>query len=65
MRSKFQLFMKKISEDFISNDPKTFEWKIGHVLASSLSGFIAGLIVASIVFITIFDLTLKLNNLGF
>lgn len=65
MRSKFQLFMKKISEDFISNDPKTFEWKIGHVLASSLSGFIAGIIVASIFFVTVFDMTLKSSNIGF
>lgn len=51
--------MEKISEDFISKENKKFEWKIGHTIASSLSGFIAGLIVASIVFVTIFDLTLK------
>jgi hypothetical protein len=58
--------MPKLSDDFVSNDPKTFEWKIGHVLASSLSGFIAGLIVASIFFLTVFDLTLKAtNNVGF
>jgi len=57
--------MKTLSEDFISNDTKTFKWKIGQVLASSLSGFIAGLIVASIFFVTIFDMTLKSNNIGF
>jgi hypothetical protein len=57
--------MPKLSDDFVSNDPKTFEWKIGQVLASSLSGFIAGLIVASIFFMTVFDLTLKANNVGF
>lgn len=57
--------MSKLSNDFISNEPKKFEWKIGSVLASSLSGFIAGLIVASIFFLTIFDLTLKANNMGF
>ncbi|MFZ2310894.1 MAG: hypothetical protein WAW11_05115 [Patescibacteria group bacterium] len=57
--------MPKLSDDFVSNDPKKFEWKIGRVLASSLSGFIAGLIVASIFFVTIFDLTLKASNFGF
>jgi hypothetical protein len=57
--------MPKLSDDFVSNDQKTFEWKIGRVLASSLSGFLAGLLVASILFLTIFDLTLKASNVGF
>lgn len=58
--------MPKLSEEFVSNDPKNFEWKIGHVLASSLSGFIAGLIVAGVFFLAVFDLTLKASNsLGF
>lgn len=57
--------MKKLSDDFISHDRKTFKYKLGKVLASSLSGFIAGLIVASIFFLALFDLTLKGSNLGF
>lgn len=65
IKRELKIFMEKISEDFISKEPRIFEWKIGHVLASSLSGFIAGLIVASIVFVTIFDLTLKSSNIGF
>ncbi len=57
--------MEKSFDDFVSNDNKNFKWKLGRVLASSLSGFIAGIIVTIIFFITIFDLTLKSNNLGF
>ena len=57
--------MSKLSNDFVSNDPKKYEWKIGRVLASSLSGFIAGIIVASIFFITVFELTLRASNLAF
>ena len=37
--------------DFISKDPRSFRFKIGRVLASSLSGFIAGVVFASLVFI--------------
>jgi len=48
--------MIDLSRDFISSEPRTFKFKIGHRLASSLSGFIAGLIVASIVWFGIFML---------
>ena len=41
--------MKGIARDFVSEDPRTFATKIGVTLASSLSGFIAGAIFASIV----------------
>ena len=54
----------KTSNDFISNDNKKFEWRIGKLLASSLSGFIAGIIVASIFFAAVFNLTLRGSNLG-
>jgi len=57
--------MEKLSEDFVSHDRKKFKYRIGKVLASSLSGFIAGIIVASIIFLTFFDLVLKGSNLGF
>lgn len=39
----------KIIRDFISKDPRNFKFKIGKVLASSLSGFIAGAIFASFI----------------
>ncbi len=51
--------MEKVTEDFVSHDRRKFRWKIGKALASSLSGFIAGLIVSSIIFLTFFDLTFK------
>lgn len=58
-------FMKKTTNDFISNDKKHFEWKIGKILASSLSGFIAGIIVTALFFVSVFDLTFKGSILGF
>jgi len=57
--------MKKMSNDFISNDNKNYKWRCGKLLASSLSGFIAGMIVSALFFLTLFDLTFKGNNLGF
>jgi hypothetical protein len=57
--------MKKTSNDFISNDKKNFKWRFGKLLASSLSGFIAGLIVSALFFLTLFDMTFKGSNIGF
>lgn len=57
--------IEKPLEDFISHDRKKFKHKLGKVLASSLSGFIAGIIVTTILFLTIFDVAFKGNNLGF
>ena len=37
-----------IQRDFISDEKRTFRYKIGTILASSLSGFIAGCIFASL-----------------
>jgi len=34
--------------DFISNEQRDYKFKIGTILASSLSGFIAGAAIASI-----------------
>jgi len=57
--------MKKTSNDFISNDKKKFDWKFGNILASSLSGFIAGIIVSALFIITLFDITFKGNTPAF
>ncbi len=51
--------MGKIVDDFISHDKRSFKWKLGKALASSLSGFIAGIIVSCIIFFSYFDLVLK------
>jgi hypothetical protein len=57
--------MNKKANDFISNDNKKFEWKFGKVLASSLSGFIAGIVVTTLFFVTVFDLVFKGSNPSF
>lgn len=41
--------MKKIMDEFVSNEQKQFKFKIGRLLASSLSGFIAGVLFSSLV----------------
>jgi len=40
--------MTKILNEFVSNDGRKFKFKIGRSVASSLSGFIAGVVVGSI-----------------
>ena len=57
--------VEKSFDEFVSHDRKKFKHKLGKVLASSLSGFIAGIIVTVIFFLTVFDLAFKGNNLGF
>lgn len=41
--------MNKYLKDFVSEEDRYFSLKIGKMLASSLSGFVAGVIVASFV----------------
>jgi hypothetical protein len=43
--------MNPIAQNFVSQEQKTFRFRIGRMLASSLTGFIAGMIVASILWI--------------
>lgn len=57
--------MEKLINDFVSHDKKTFKWRVGKVLASSLSGFIAGIIITAIFFYALFDMAFKGNNMGF
>jgi len=57
--------MKKISDDFVSHEKKTFKWHVGRLLASSLSGFIAGIIVSAFLFSALFYLILKWNKVCF
>jgi len=51
--------MEKSFDDFVSHDKTKFKWKLGKALASAFSGFIAGIIVAVIFIIAVFNLTLK------
>jgi hypothetical protein len=51
--------MKEIVDEFVSKERRKFKWSLGRVVASSLSGFIAGIIVATIFFLTIFNISFK------
>jgi len=51
--------MNEIMDEFVSKERRSFKWRLGKALASSLSGFIAGIIVASIFFLTVFELSLR------
>jgi tetrahydromethanopterin S-methyltransferase subunit F len=53
--------MNKLEEEFISRENKKFKFQIGRLLASGLSGFIAGVIFASIVFFTIYYLLIRVG----
>lgn len=41
--------MKKVAREFVSEEKKTYRFRLGTVIASSLSGFIAGMVVGSAV----------------
>jgi tetrahydromethanopterin S-methyltransferase subunit F len=53
--------MNKLEEEFISRENKKFKFQIGRLLASGLSGFIAGVIFASIIFFTIYYLFIRVG----
>ena len=44
--------MAKFFREFVSLERRTFNLRFGEFIASSLSGFVAGAVVASIVWIT-------------
>ena len=44
--------MEKLLNDFVSKEQRDFSFKIGRDLASSLSGFITGVIITSMVWFT-------------
>jgi len=46
--------MHKIVRDFISEENRQYNFKFGQLIASSLSGFICGSLVASIIWIVAF-----------
>ena len=41
--------MGNIVRDFVSEEARDFKYRVGKVLASSLAGFLAGVVSASIV----------------
>ena len=51
--------MNNITRDFVSNEKRNFTFKIGNTLASALSGFIAGIIGAIIIFAVFYYLFIR------
>jgi len=51
--------MEEIKDSFISSEKRKFKVSLGKVIASSLSGFIAGIIVTLIIIFAFFEITLK------
>lgn len=46
--------MNNVTRDFVSQEQREYKVKVGGILASALSGFIAGVIVASIIWMVAF-----------
>ncbi|MBU6500695.1 MAG: hypothetical protein KGJ89_03475 [Patescibacteria group bacterium] len=53
-----------IPQDFVSQESRGFKFKIGRYIASSLSGFVAGVIAASIIWFGVLWVTNLYGNLG-
>jgi hypothetical protein len=53
--------MNKLEDEFVCREKRKFRFKIGHLLASGLSGFIAGAIFASIIFFTIYYFFIRIG----
>jgi acid phosphatase family membrane protein YuiD len=51
--------MENLKEEFISHEHRKFKYVLGKMLASSLSGFLAGIIITTIFFLTVFNITTK------
>ncbi|MFA5184171.1 MAG: hypothetical protein WC456_01445 [Patescibacteria group bacterium] len=51
--------MSEIKDEFISHEHRHFKWRLGKHLASSLSGFIAGVFVTVIFFVAAFYMICK------
>lgn len=54
--------MSGIKEEFISKEEKFFRFKIGKLLASALSGFIAGVIFSAMALTAIYFLWLRTSG---
>ena len=56
--------MAKLADEFISKEHKRFKFKIGRTLASSLSGFLGGVIFMSIAWGTVLYILYKMCQDG-
>jgi hypothetical protein len=48
-----------IKKEFVSKEKRKFKVQLGRAIASSLSGFLAGIIIVLIIIFSFFELTLK------
>lgn len=44
--------MKHVHKEFVGHDDREHRFSVGNVIASALSGFVAGAAVATIIFLT-------------
>jgi hypothetical protein len=51
--------MEGLKDEFVSHERRHFKYNLGKLVASSLSGFLAGIIVTVIFILTLFDIVLK------
>lgn len=49
----------ELKDEFVTPCEPRYRWKVGRSVATSLFGFLAGLAVATIFFLTLFDISLK------
>ncbi len=56
---KSKIMIEDLKDDFISHEKRDFKLRLGKVIASSLSGVIAGIIITLIIIFSFFNLTLK------
>jgi acid phosphatase family membrane protein YuiD len=48
-----------IKDEFIAGDASRFKWRLGRTVASSFAGFLVGIIITVIAFLSFFDIVLK------
>lgn len=53
--------MKNLKNEFVSNEVKHYKFQLGKTLASSLAGFLAGIITVLIVLMSLFEFTFRLK----
>jgi acid phosphatase family membrane protein YuiD len=48
-----------IKDEFAAGDARHFKWHLGKTVASSFAGFLVGILITVIAFLSFFDITLK------
>jgi hypothetical protein len=48
-----------MKNDFVSNEMRQYKFQLGRTIASSLAGFLAGIITTLIIVMSLYELTFK------